>query len=174
MIPSRHRSLPLLLGLLATPLASLLPIDQSAAASGFLPHLEGKWKGRGTIETLGEDAKKDPLACRLKASYDESGNTLNLSGRCGSVSVTSSFETSLTRGSDGTITGMPILQRGDFAKIALSGKSNSDSLRLTGQKQDNALTTSFILTGEDSFQTQSGSSIAGRDTNRVIIDWQRQ
>lgn len=157
----------------AITMCSLAAPGQVQAADGFLGKLVGKWRGKGTIETLGEAPNKEPLACRLTASLVTTG-ALELTGRCGSVSVTSSFQTSLKTAADGTISGKPILQRGKLADVTLSGKAGANSLKLRGTEKDDTLETTFILTGEAGFQTQSSHLAAGAPKGNVVINWTRQ
>ncbi|WP_316860483.1 hypothetical protein [uncultured Cohaesibacter sp.] len=142
-----------------------------ASAADFLQAFEGSWKGKGTIDYKGDNPGKDPIACRLTAKYSEPSKSLELSGRCGSVSATSSFKSTLTQASNGIISGYPILQRGEFADIQISGRVNGKSLRLNGKKGTNALSTTFILTAENSFQTQGSRSMNGKEAEFLYINW---
>ncbi|WP_373236853.1 hypothetical protein [Cohaesibacter celericrescens] len=146
----------------------------NANASSFLHKLDGDWRGSGTLKTHGETPKKEALACRISAKYNQDKNNLAISGRCGAAAGTTSFQSTLIETSNGTVTGKPILQRGDLAKITLTGKTKSTSLKLVGADDKNQIHVTFILQGDSKFQSQSGRSQAGKAINTLVINWKKQ
>lgn len=156
--------------------ASLLLVASQAPAfaNSYLENLQGNWKGKGSIEGTHPSPAKNPLACKMKASYHPDTKSLKLKGRCGSVSATSSFETSLSLNTDGIISGKPILQRGEIAQIKLAGKADNKTLKLTGSDQDNSLKVLFFLLEKGTFQTQSSLTAAKGDITTTVIHWKRQ
>ena len=145
-----------------------------ALASGFLEQLHGKWRGKGTIYHKGSNPSKDPVACRIKTKYRTDKGTLSLDGRCGSVSLTSSFSSLLTEGDKGQVSGTPILQHGKFAKISLEGEAEETRLRLKGTDGINEVFISFFLLENGTFQTISGRNKGPKEVNEIVINWTKE
>lgn len=153
---------------------SAITITAPASAKGFLEQLHGNWRGKGTIHHKGSNPSKDPIACRIKAKYLADSDSLKLSGRCGSVSLTSSFGSTLKEDANGHVSGTPILQRGKMAKISLAGKSEPKRLRLKGSDGLNEVFISFFITGDQKFQTISGRNKGPKEVNEIFINWNKQ
>ncbi|SNY91221.1 hypothetical protein SAMN04515647_1436 [Cohaesibacter sp. ES.047] len=145
-----------------------------AKAESVLEKLDGEWFGKGTIVTKGDKPSKDPLACRLNAKYNKAQNSLALKGRCGSVNATSSFESTLTESANGTVSGQPILQRGELAKVTLSGRLSANSLKLSGSTEKNKIYVDFSSVTETSFNSRSGRLQGGEELSTVTVKWKRQ
>jgi hypothetical protein len=171
--PFRHSVFASVLALAAiTSLGAVTTAD----AEDFLSALQGDWRGKGSIEKTGDQPKKDPLACRMSAEYDPEAKQLKLKGRCGSVSATSSFETSLNQNKDGLITGKPILQRGEIAKIQLSGKPEAKDLILSGTSadSDSALSIHFRIDSADAYRSYAEHVASNGNETKTLINWTRQ
>ncbi|WP_319530022.1 hypothetical protein [uncultured Cohaesibacter sp.] len=145
-----------------------------AKADSILEKLDGEWFGKGTIVSKGDQPSNNPLACRLNAKYNVGQKSLKLSGRCGSVNATSSFESTLKEAANGSVSGRPILQRGDLAKIILSGSPSGSSLNLTGANATDKIYVNFSVKGTSSFYSRSGRIQGGKETSTVTVNWARQ
>ncbi len=145
-----------------------------ASAKTFLEELQGSWRGLGTIHHKGSNPHDDPIACRIKAKFHAESDTLSLKGRCGSVSLTSSFSSTLRENAKGYVTGTPILQTGSMAKIDLEGQAEPTRLRLQGTDGTNEVFISFFLTEENKFQTISGRNKGVKKVNEIVINWKKQ
>lgn len=154
--------------------ASAFTLTSPASAKTFLEKLDGSWRGKGTIYHKGSNPHKDPIACRIKAKFRNGEDSLKLSGRCGSVSLTSSFSSVLKEDANGRVAGTPILQSGSMAKIGLAGKAEPKRLLLKGTDGTNEVFISFFLTGEDKFQTISGRNKGPKEVNEIVINWKKQ
>lgn len=154
--------------------ASAFVTASPASAKTFLEELHGSWRGLGTIHHKGSNPHDDPIACRIKAKFRANSDTLSLSGRCGSVSLTSSFSSTLTEDANGYVSGTPILQTGSMAKIGLAGNAEPNRLRLKGTDGTNEVFISFFLTGDGKFQTISGRNKGPKEVNEIVINWKKQ
>ncbi|MEJ8574412.1 hypothetical protein [Microbaculum marinum] len=61
----------------------------------MLEGFTGEWRGTGAVRTT-EDGEPEKLVCRVEGELDDSGDALELSGRCGGERFTGTFRVSLT------------------------------------------------------------------------------
>jgi len=65
-----------------------------ADENGFLKGFAGEWRGTGAVRTA-DKAPQEKLVCRVAGELQNSGEALELSGRCGGERFTGTFKISL-------------------------------------------------------------------------------
>lgn len=156
---------------------SACAITTPSLAADILKKMEGNWRAKGKLQvtaTSALPAKNDPLACRMKATYQPASNSLLMQGRCGSVSTTTSFKTVLTN-KNGIISGKPLLQRGALARIMLQGKSKPSQLSLKGSSgSGHSLNLSFKLTDANTLSSRSSLTEPDQRKTSTLLIWRKQ